>query len=110
MKLLLDQNLSYRLVSRLVDVWPETSHVSFVGLASASDNVVWDYARANGYVIVSKDSDFNERSVLYGTPPKVLWLRVRNSTTDRVEATLRAHLTEIQAFVDDPILGVLELF
>jgi predicted nuclease of predicted toxin-antitoxin system len=91
MKLLFDQNLSSRLVSRLADICPKASHVSLVGLDRASDDLVWDYAGANGYTIVSKDSDFNERSVLRGIPPKVIWLRLGNSTTDKVEAALRAH-------------------
>jgi predicted nuclease of predicted toxin-antitoxin system len=95
MKLLFDQNLSCRLVSRLADICPETSHVSLVGLDRVSDDQAWGYARANGYTIVTKDSDFNERSVLRGTPPKVVWLRQGNCTTTQVEATLRRHQAEI---------------
>jgi predicted nuclease of predicted toxin-antitoxin system len=110
MKLLFDQNLSRRLVPRLADVCPEATHVSMVGLDRAPDEQVWAYARANDYTIVTKDSDFKERSVVRGTPPKVIWLRLGNCTTDRVEATLRGRQTDIQAFIDDPILGVLELF
>jgi predicted nuclease of predicted toxin-antitoxin system len=110
MKLLFDQNLSSRLVSRLADICPDGSHVSLAGLDRASDDQVWDYARANGYTIVTKDSDFNERSVLRGFPPKVIWLRLGNCVTGRVEATLREHQAEIRAFIEDPILGVLELF
>ena len=110
MKLLFDQNLSCRLVSRLADICPEASHVVLVGLDRASDDEVWGYARANGYTIVTKDSDFNERSVLRGTLPKVIWLRLGNCTTGEVEATLRGHQVEIRAFIEDPTLGVLELF
>jgi predicted nuclease of predicted toxin-antitoxin system len=109
MKLLFDQNLSCRLISRLADVYPEASHASLVGLDRASDDAVWAYARANGYTIVTKDSDFNERSVLRGFPPKVIWLRLGNCATGRVEATLRRHQADIQAFIEDAILGVLEL-
>lgn len=110
MKLLFDQNLSCRLVSRLADICPEASHVSLVGLDRDSDDHVWDYARANGYTIVSKDSDFSERSVLRGTPPKVVWLRLGNCTTGQIEAALRRYQSEIRAFIDDSVLGVLELF
>jgi predicted nuclease of predicted toxin-antitoxin system len=110
MKLLFDQNISCGLVSRLTDICPEASHVSLVGLDRASDDQVWDYARANGYAIVTKDSDFNERSVLRGTPPKVIWLRLGNCTTGQVEASLREHQAEVRAFIADPTLGVLELF
>jgi predicted nuclease of predicted toxin-antitoxin system len=110
MKFLFDQNLPCSLVSRLADICPEASHVSLLGLDRASDDQVWGYARANGYTIVSKDSDFNERSVLRGTPPKVVWLRLGNCTTGCVEATLREHQAEIHAFIEDAMLGVLELF
>ena len=110
MKLLFDQNLSCRLVSRLADICPEAGHVSLVGLDRASDDQVWGYACANGYTIVSKDSDFNERSVLRGTPPKVVWLRLGNCTTGQVEATLRGRQAEIRDFIEDSTLGVLEIF
>ena len=110
MKLLFDQNLSCRLVSRLADICPDVGHVSLVGLDRASDDQVWSYACANSYTIVSKGSDFNERSVLRGTPPKVAWLRLGNCTTSQVEAALRGHQAEIRAFIRDSALGVLELF
>ena len=110
MKLLFDQNLSCRLVSRLANIYPEASHVSLVDLDHASDDLVWGYAHANGYTIVSKDSDFSERAVLRGTPPKVVWLRLGNCTTGQVEAALRGRQAEIRAFIEDETLGVLEIF
>jgi predicted nuclease of predicted toxin-antitoxin system len=58
--LLLDQNLSPRLVDRLADIYPGSVHVSTVGLAEASDRVVWDFARQNEYMIATKDADFSE--------------------------------------------------
>ena len=59
MKLLLDQNISYKLVNRLADVYPESKHVRQVGLGEADDLTVWDYAKDNDFVIVSKDEDFH---------------------------------------------------
>jgi len=73
-KLLFDQNLSHKLVSRLADIFPDSSHVREVGLKAAEDLVIWEYAR-NNLMIVSKDSDFHQRSFLYGFPPKVIWVR-----------------------------------
>ena len=70
--LLFDQNLSPRLVSRLADVYPGSLHVSAVSLDAATDRVVWDYARRHDYIIVTKDVDFSEMSLLAGFPPKVL--------------------------------------
>jgi predicted nuclease of predicted toxin-antitoxin system len=109
MKLLFDQNLSRRLITPLADLCPESNHVSILGLDQVSDDEVWAYARDNGYTIVSKDSDFNELSVLRGIPPKVIWLRLGNCSTSRIETALREHEEEIRAFIEDSILGVLEI-
>ena len=57
MKLLFDQNLSHKLVRLLADLFPDSLHVREVGLNAAGDPLVWDYAKAHGFVIVSKDSD-----------------------------------------------------
>ena len=70
MKLLLDENLSPRLIACIDDLYPGSSHVKACGLGSASDDEVWRYAIDNGFAIVSEDSDFSERSVLRGAPPK----------------------------------------
>jgi len=66
--LLLDQNLSPRLVDRLADIYPGSVHVSTVGLGAASDRIVWDFARQNDYVITTKDADFSELGLLLGFP------------------------------------------
>jgi len=101
-KLLLDQNLSPRLTSLIADIYPESTHVRDVGLAAASDDRVWDYAAQYGFVIATKDSDFQQRSFLYGAPPKVVWLRCGNCSTDDLARLLREHLTTIQDFESDP--------
>ena len=64
MKLLFDQNLSPHLPRRLADIYAESVHVRAVGLRDASDAEIWQYAKAEGYTIVSKDSDFQQRSLL----------------------------------------------
>ncbi|HUP50806.1 MAG TPA: DUF5615 family PIN-like protein [Thermoanaerobaculia bacterium] len=81
MKLLLDQNISRKLVARLVDIYPGTAHVAQIGLERATDSDIWYYARTHDFVIVTKDSDIVELSVLRGRPPKVVWLRLGNATT-----------------------------
>jgi predicted nuclease of predicted toxin-antitoxin system len=74
MKLLLfDENLSPHLADRLADIYPGSVHISTVGLGSALDRAVWEYARQNDYMIVTKDADFSEMSVLLGSPPKVIY-------------------------------------
>jgi predicted nuclease of predicted toxin-antitoxin system len=110
MKLLFDQNLSRRLVNRLADIFPNSSHVTIVGLEYASDEMVWDYAKVNHFIIATKDADFNDLSFLRGNPPKVIWLRLGNCTTNHIEASLREHQSEIEAFAADPILGVFTVF
>jgi predicted nuclease of predicted toxin-antitoxin system len=76
MKLLFDQNLSPRLPGLLSDLYPDSAHVRELGLRDASDSLIWRRAQQSGFVIVSKDSDFQQRSLLYGHPPKFIWLRV----------------------------------
>jgi len=75
MKLLLDQNLSPRLPQLLFDLFPGSVHVRDVGLRDAAD-AIWQYAKAHAFVVVSKDSDFQQRSLLLGAPPKFIWLRL----------------------------------
>jgi predicted nuclease of predicted toxin-antitoxin system len=110
MKVLFDQNLSPRLVSALADIYPGASHVSLLGLDRADDDAVWAFARANGYVIATKDVDFSELSVVRGFPPKVIWLRVGNCTTSHIEALLRSHLRKVKALDGDKKVAVLTLF
>ena len=98
MKLLFDQNLSPRLPRLLADIYPDCVHVREVGLRDADDLEVWEYARINGFAIVSKDSDFQQRSLLYGSPPKFIWLRVGNCPFKTVEELLRRHSAAIHTF------------
>jgi len=81
MKLLLDENLSPRLAPLLAAQYPGTTQVELLGLRGASDTTVWELARTQGYVLVSKDNDFRQRSFQYGAPPKVVWLKVGNAGT-----------------------------
>jgi len=98
MKLLFDQNLSPRIVIRLNDLFPGSDHVQSVGLACASDDEIWNFAKSHVFVIVTKDEDFNDLSVVRGSPPKVIWLQLGNCTTAQVEAVFRDRFADIQAF------------
>ncbi|NEO95275.1 MAG: hypothetical protein F6J94_02500 [Moorea sp. SIO1F2] len=109
MKLLFDQNLSHKLVARLADLFPDSSHVQFHGLAEKTDTEIWEFAKANDFCIVTQDADFAERSRLYGYPPKVLWLRCGNAPTKQVEALLRSGAEAIQELLDNSKLHCLEL-
>lgn len=110
MKLLFDQNLSRKLVARLADIFPESSHVHFHDLTEADDSDIWEFAKAQGFCIVTQDADFAERSRLYGAPPKVIWLRCGNAPTNSVEALFRSAVETIQEFIGDSTLDCLELY
>jgi predicted nuclease of predicted toxin-antitoxin system len=107
MKLLFDQNLSDALVTRLSDLFPESAHVETIGLGRSDDVQIWDYARERGFAIVSKDSDFQQRSMLFGAPPKVVWLRVGNCPTSRIEKLIRDQSVTLHTFDSDPVQSIL---
>lgn len=109
MKLLLDHNLSPKLVSRLADLYPGSSHVYLLGLETADDRAVWEYARREGYTIVSKDSDYNDLSLLLGFPPKLVWIRRGNCSVSEIEVILRAHHAEVSSLLEDPESSILTL-
>ncbi len=111
MKLLLfDENLSPRLVDRLADIYPGSVHVSTVGLGSAFDKAVWEYARQNDFMIVTRDADFSEMSLVSGFPPKIIWIRRGNCSTRDIETLLRNSYDAIAALSDDPENGILSLY
>jgi predicted nuclease of predicted toxin-antitoxin system len=101
MKLLFDENLSFKLCERLAAPFPGSMQVRLVGLAQADDREIWHYAGANGYTLVSLDADFAERAILNGPPPKVIWLRCGNQPTAIIEKLLRDHIEAIATFEHD---------
>lgn len=70
MKLFFDQNLSFKLCQLIADLFPEAHHVGLLGLSEVGDRAAWDYAKANGFMIVTLDVDFAEMAALLGSPPK----------------------------------------
>ncbi|MEG4281645.1 DUF5615 family PIN-like protein [Microcoleus sp. A006_D1] len=109
MKLLFDQNLSRKLVTRLADIFPNASHVQLHGLAEKTDTEVWDFAKLNDFCIVTQDADFTERSRLYSSPPKVVWLRCGNAPTNQVETLIPSGQEAIQELLSNSNLHCLEL-
>jgi predicted nuclease of predicted toxin-antitoxin system len=97
-KLLLDENLSTRILSEVLDLYPGSSHVGLLGLSQTSDSIIWEQAKRSSFCIVSKDSDFQQRSLLFGAPPKVIFLKLGNCPTQRIVAVLRGNETVITAF------------
>ena len=109
MKLLLDNNLSPKLVAKVADLYPDSSHVAALGLDSAPDIEVWKVAAKDGYCLVSKDSDFNELLLNKGFPPKVIWIRRGNCTTAEIAELLRTQYEAISDFSSDSSVGLLTL-
>ena len=109
MKLLLDENLSRRIVPFLQGIHPGSSHVVLEGLERAEDGEVWQFARDNGFVIVTKDSDFYELIVLRGAPPKVVWLRTGNGSKAEVVRLLLENADLINESATDDEVGCIEI-
>lgn len=101
MRLLLDQNLSRRLVDILAADFPDTVHVVNIGLDRAADIEIWNHARENGLTILSKDSDFHHLSFRHGAPPKAIWLNVGNCSTDRIAECVTRNALLIRRFLAD---------
>ena len=102
MKLLLDENLSHRLVPALSDLFPASAHLREAGLLGAEDRRIWAYASEHGFLLVSKDTDFYQRSIVFGAPPKVIWLRVGHAPTRAVASLLRDRYLSVRRFAEDP--------
>lgn len=102
MRLLADQNLSFRIPALIAAEFAGSAHVRDFDLDRAEDSRIWLLARERGFAIVSKDDDFYQRSMLLGHPPKVVWLRLGNCTTRRAAGCLLRWAGEIREFGDDP--------
>ena len=109
MKLLFDENLSHKLPRHLIDLFPDSLHVRDVGMKATDDPIVWDYAKDNDFMIVSKDADMHDLSLVYGNPPKVIWLRLGNCSTRQVEEALRRDFDSIKLFYEDDSVSLLAL-
>jgi predicted nuclease of predicted toxin-antitoxin system len=100
MHLLFDEQLSDALPAMLADVFPGSLHVRALVGIGASDERVWELAIEHACLLVSKDEDFHRLSVLRGAPPKVVWVRLGNSTSEAVAALLRRHESALRVFAD----------
>ena len=109
MKLLFDENISFKLCKRLEDIYPNSTHVRFAGLEHKNDVEIWEYAKDGGYIIITQDSDFNDMSVINGFPPHVVWIKSGNSRVDEIENLLRKHSIRIREFFESHKLGLIEI-
>jgi predicted nuclease of predicted toxin-antitoxin system len=109
MRLLFDENLSPKLPNCLGDLFQNSLHVRDVGMKATIDPIVWNYAKDNDLMIVSKDADMHDLSLVFGNPPKVIWLRLGNCSTLQVENLLRQNFEAIKIFYEDENLSLLAL-
>jgi len=109
MKLLFDHNLSPKLVQRLEDIFPQSLHVRDINMQKAPDLEIWNYAKEHGYTIITKDTDFYQRSVYFGHPPKIIWLKIGNSSVKEIEEYIRSNSISINTFFQKEIESLLVL-
>ena len=99
MKLLFDQNISFRIIPKITDIFPEAMQIKQVGLENARDIEIWEYAKKNDFAIVTFDSDFYDLGLLRGIPPKVIWLRIGNTSTNSIISVIRDNQQLIEEFL-----------
>ena len=110
MKLLFDHNLSPSLVNRLRDLYPDSNHIYRLGFDQLPDREIWEYGKRENFLIVTKDADFSDLSLLRGFPPKIIWIRRGNCKRADIESILRSHYDDIEALNRSEAVGVLTLF
>jgi len=110
MKLLFDQNLSFKLCKQLEDVFPDSNQVRLLGLAEADDRLIWNHAKVNGFTLFTQDSDFADMAALFGPPPKVILLRCGNQPTSVVAQLLRSQADALRKFEQDNSASCWEIY
>jgi predicted nuclease of predicted toxin-antitoxin system len=109
MKLLFDQNISYRILKRLPEAYSGSSHVKKAGLINSSDLEIWEYAKTHEFILVTQDSDFNDIYLLKGFPPKILWLQAGNIRTNELADLLSNQQIALREFQENEDLGCLNI-
>ena len=110
MKLLLDENLSHRIITDLEQIYPGSSQVSLLNLSEATDAQIWNYAREHDYAIVTLDADFYDYSLLQGGPPLVIWLRCGNQRKVVIKEKLLIHQRVIETATADDTVWCVEIY
>lgn len=109
MRLLFDEQLSEHLPSLVAAAYPDSLQVRLLDAGGASDERVWELAREHGCILVTKDEDFHRLSVLRGAPPKVVWIRLGNCSTEDVAALLLRHVDAVREFIEQEDAAFLAL-
>lgn len=101
MKFLLDNNLSYRLIQSIEPFFPHSSHVGSVLSNTVDDRIIWEFAKSNGFTILTKDNDFDEMSQLFGCPPKVVHLVCGNKNTSQILTLIITNANALKSFLQN---------
>jgi predicted nuclease of predicted toxin-antitoxin system len=112
-KILIDQNISFKLKYAIKDQFPKSLHVSDVNLNDSSDDEIWQFARENDFTILTYDADFFDLSLIYGHPPKIIWIRNGNLSTQMVISLFIMNKAKISSFIEnvlDDAPSCLELY
>lgn len=111
MNILLDQNISFRVIRLLLNDFENVKQVKELGLVDASDFEIWHYAFENNYTIITFDGDFIDLANLKGSPPKIIWLRFGNSTNLKIANKLLSNAHTIKEFISNsnPEMAFLEI-
>ena len=102
MKLLFDQNISFRLIKRVSNTFTEAKQLRELGLENKTDRQIWEFAKENGFAIVTFDADFFDLSNLFGSPPKIIWLRTGNLKTNELSELILHRFEIIKEFLINP--------
>ena len=111
MKILIDQNISFRIVSLLKLHFPFADHVKSFGMEYSNDHDIYMFARNNEFqAILTLDEDFNHLQLIHGTPPKIIWIRGKNSTTAILASVINENVEQINLFLFDIDVDCLEIW
>ena len=110
MKLLLDENVSFRVLRSVISVFPGSIHVSKEGSNVKEDQEIFDFAKGNEFTILTFDEDFYDLQLLKGHPPKIIWLRFGNSSNLKIVNKLIENRPTIISFLSNPEVGILEIY
>ena len=100
MKLLFDQNISFRITKKIQKLFPDSKQVRELGLEDTSDIDIWGFAKTNDFAIVTFDADFADIANIKGSPPKIIWLRTGNMTTNNIVVILKRHKVIVTDFIE----------
>lgn len=109
MRVWIDAQLPPSLARRLSEMpGVEAQHVFEAGLVRATDEAIYQAARAAKAIVITKDSDFVKLLERHGPPPQVLWITLGNVGNTELWRTLESHWPRIRKHfeADEPLVEI----